>query len=62
MFCMERQHGDSVMVRKKAGAQPRVVRRGTVEGQKMNNILLDTGCSRTLVHQNLVPKEKMEEL
>ena len=61
MFCMERQHGDSVMVRKQAVAQPGVVRRGTVEGQKVNNILLDTGCSRTLVHQSLVPKEKMED-
>ena len=46
---------------KQAGAQPGVVRRGTVEGRKVDNILLDTGCSRTLVHESLVPKEKMED-
>ena len=61
MFCMERQHADSVMVRKQAVAQPGVVRRGTVEGRKVDNILLDMGCSRTLVHQSLVPKEKIED-
>ena len=30
-------------------------------GKPVDNILLDTGCSRTLVHQSLVPKEKLLE-
>ena len=33
------------------------MRSGTVEGKYVKNILLDTGCSRTLVHQKLVPEE-----
>ena len=28
---------------------------GIVEGQQVDDILLDTGCSRTLVHQRLIP-------
>ena len=31
-----------------------------VEGKPVDNILLDTGCSRTLVNQSLVPKEKLQ--
>ena len=34
-----------------------IMRSGTVEGKYVKNILLDTGCSRTLVHQKLVPEE-----
>ena len=36
------------------------MRSGTVEGVEgkyVKNILLDTGCSRNLVHQKLVPEE-----
>ena len=33
------------------------MRSGTVEGKYVKNILLDTGCSRTLVHWKLVPEE-----
>ena len=38
-------------------------RSGAVEGTAaaVENILLDTGCSRTLVHQELVPRRKMLE-
>lgn len=36
------------------GAKP-----GIVEGPGVSNILLDTGCSRTLVQKDLVPKEKL---
>ena len=32
-------------------------RSGTVDG-KVKDILLDTGCTRTLVHQKLIPREK----
>ena len=35
---------------------------GVVEGMSMNNnILLDTGCSQTLVHQELVPESKLKD-
>ena len=36
-----------------------VYRTGLVEGTRVADILLDTGCSRTLVHRDLVPREKM---
>lgn len=32
-----------------------------VEGRAVENILLDAGCSRMLVHQGLVPRGKMLE-
>ena len=41
--------------------RPGVVRSGTVEGHAVDNILLDTGCSRTLVHKKLVPEEKVQD-
>ena len=34
-------------------------RGGAVEGTAVDSILLDTGCSRTLVRQELVPRRKM---
>ena len=34
-----------------------IMRSGTVEGKYVKNILLDTGCSMTLVHQKLVSEE-----
>ena len=37
------------------------MRSGTVEGKYVKNILLDTGCSKTLVHQKLVPEEAFLE-
>ena len=41
--------------------EPGVYRRGRVEGQVVPQILLDTGCSRTMVKRSLVPKEKVPE-
>ena len=38
-----------------------VTRRGTVEGTKVQDIILDTGCSRTLVRKDLVPPSKWLE-
>lgn len=49
------------MVRRQCASQPGVVKRGVVEGKEVDNILLDTGCSRTLVHQDLVPESKIQE-
>ena len=34
-------------------------RRGTVNGQEVRDIVLDTGCSQTMVHSGLVPPEKL---
>lgn len=34
-------------------------RSGTVEGTLVTDILLDTGCTRTLVRRELVPREKI---
>lgn len=47
MFCEQNK------TQQKAG----VMTSGTVEGKYVKNILLDTGCSRTLVHQKLVTEE-----
>ena len=33
--------------------------KGQVEGKPITDILLDTSCSRTMVHRNLVPEKKM---
>ena len=38
-----------------------VHRHGVVEGRYVGDILLDTGCSRTLVRKDLVPDKKMRE-
>ena len=34
-------------------------RRGMVEGTEVRDMVIDTGCSRTMVRQNLVPDNKM---
>ena len=34
---------------------------GKVEGQWVSDIVLDTGCTRTLVHRNLVSRGKFLE-
>ena len=38
--------------------KPEVTRCGKVEGRPVGGIVLDTGCSRTLVRQDLVPPQK----
>ena len=35
-----------------------LLKAGWVEGHGVADILLDTGCSKTLIHRKLVPKEK----
>ena len=35
-----------------------VTRRGEVEGRMVGDIVLDTGCSRTMVRKELVDEEK----
>ena len=46
-----------------AAMRPRIEtkRAGTVEGKPVDNLLLDTGCTRTLIRRELVSDEKMLE-
>ena len=41
--------------------EPGITRGGVVEGRFVTDILLDTGCSRTLVKKDLVPPGKIRE-
>ena len=43
----------------RGGLPARVFRTGTVFGTLTSDICLDTGCSQTLVHSSLVPREKL---
>ncbi|KAL5496441.1 hypothetical protein EMCRGX_G012724 [Ephydatia muelleri] len=52
MVCKER------MDWRRKGGKP-MYKTGKVEGQKVTDILLDTGCSRTMVRRNLVAIEKV---
>ena len=40
-------------------AGSKLCQKGSVEGSKVARILLDTGCSRTMVNQKCVPSEKI---
>ena len=42
-------------------AQVGVMKPGFVEGESVNDILVDSGCARTMVHQKLVPEGKVKE-
>ena len=64
MFCMERRVGPhearNIRTRKKIrGSVLGVIKPGTVEGKWVPDILIDTGCSRTMVHEGKVPKDKI---
>lgn len=36
----------------------KVVQNGVMEGQKVEGIMLNTGCSRTMIRMDLVPQTK----
>ena len=64
MFCMERRVGPhgvrNIRTRKNIrGLVLGVIKPGTVEGKWVPDILIDTGCSRTMVHEGKVPKDKI---
>ena len=62
MFCMERRMdhtGHSRVKRNLHVEKPGIAKPGVVEGTAVSNILLDTGCSRTLVRKDLVPTAKL---
>lgn len=63
LFVTERRtvyQGESKMVNRHGHSQRGVVKRGVVEGKEVEDILLDTGCSRTLVHKDLVPESRVQ--
>ena len=60
MYCTERKAnytGTSIVREWRGVAKPGVVKPGFIEGKYVSDILLDTGCSRTLVRQDLVPEK-----
>ena len=67
--CPEKKPTDKVYLSVGREQQPsrevkkdlRVRRQGCVEGQMVQDILLDTGCTRTMVRADLVPPEKFLE-
>ena len=48
-------NGFSEVVYMNEDIDPRITRAGTVEGKTVERIILDTGCARTMVRQELVP-------
>ena len=48
MYCVNGRH-----------CNPTHQRVGLVEGREVKDIVLDTGCSRTIVHHSLVPEKKL---
>ncbi len=53
--------GEMVVTKRRVNLKPGVPRPGTVEGTQVPDVLLDTGCSRTLLRRDLVPAEKILE-
>ena len=62
LFSMERRidhKGQSILKKTQVLSNPSVSKAGLVEGKPVSSILLDTGCSRTLVRKDLVPQHKL---
>ena len=61
LFCRLEQP-KQVLPANQSGFRPSSMRRsGLVEGIQVDQIVLDTGCSRTMVRQDLVPENKIIE-
>ena len=52
----------STLKREPHVARPGVLKSGVVEGESVDDILVDSGCSRTMVHRKLVPECKVKEV
>ena len=61
LFCMPEQPKLESRACQSNVRQPSVCRSGQVEGIHVEQIVLDTGCSRTMVRQDLVPESKIIE-
>ena len=53
--------GLSPLVKKLKRVEPGLIKQGIMEEKSVDKIVLDTGCSRTLVQKDLVPKGKFKE-
>ena len=61
LMCTTRRvhsHGSTVVTCGSGSVRPGVHQSGRIEDAKVEDILLDTGCSRTIVHESYVPKSK----
>ncbi len=61
LLCLERQsdfQGDSELME---SPKPGVFQEGRIEGRTVSDVWLDTGCTRTMVRQDLVPANKLIE-
>ncbi len=58
---MERRRGDSELIEREVSSKPGVFQEGRIEGQPVSDVCLDTGCTRTMVRQDLVPANKLIE-
>ena len=61
LFCRPEQPKLESTAYQSGFKQPSVCRSGQVEGIHVEQIVLDTGCSRTMVKQDLVPEGKIIE-
>ena len=64
LFCVERHvghRGDTSIRERKETTRTMLgnMKPGTVEGHPVKDILIDTGCSRTMVHEKNVPPGKV---
>ena len=64
MLCVERHsnhRGESELVEHVGSPRQDIFHAGRIEGQTVSDVCLDTGCSGTMVKQDLVPTGKLLE-
>ena len=64
LLCIERRsnfQGESELIQHTVEPKPGIFQTGTIEGQAVTDVCLDTGCTRTMVREDLVPAEKLLE-
>ncbi len=61
LMCVERKsnfQGESELTQHTMEPKPGIFQAGTIEGHAVTDVCLDTGCTRTMVREDLVPVEK----
>lgn len=64
LLCVERRsnyRGETELIEHMVSPKQGIFHAGKVEGQTVSDVCLDTGCTRTMVRQDLVPPEKLLE-
>ncbi|XP_064398193.1 uncharacterized protein LOC135344837 [Halichondria panicea] len=64
LMCVERRsnfQGESELTQHTMEPKPGIFQAGTIEGHAVTDVCLDTGCTRTMVREDLVPVEKLIE-